>query len=393
MIEKVSKKTKKILPIINLPARLFFHVPKEVRRIDYRNLKEILVIFYAGIGDAIMNLPFLTILKKNCPKARITLVCSKGGSEIVNKTHLVDRVEVVDLTLTRQIRDLSKKIRQITNSLKKINDTKYDIAIEPRGDIRCIYFMHWCNAVRKVSYNYTGGESMLTDVVIPSEKTTHLIEDQLYLLKWLGISYSSADAVPTLELIKDDLRKNLKFLNENRILNKTIIGIHPGASWETKRWKYYAELVQKIGEICDEAHFLVFKARGEGATADEVYSSIKSHGLNGQIVSESVSDYIRIIQVCNLMICNDSGSAHISAAYGIPTVVLFGPFEPSYCKPIGKKGVYTISHNLACKPCMSRNCKTSGNECLNGITVDEVLGTVEMALMCEASIRVKTVNQ
>ena len=226
---------------------------------------------------------------------------------------------------------------------------------------------------------------MLTDVITPSKDTTHLIDDQLYLLKLLGIRYSEEDAIPVLELTHDDREKNAKLIDEYNIRGKTIIGIHPGASWETKRWKYYGSLAQKIGQIYENVHFFVFSAKGEEGAADEVYNAIKSDGLNGHVIKESLADYIRIIEVCDLMICNDSGSAHIASAYGIPTIVLFGPFDPSYCKPIGRNSVTVISHNLACKPCMSRDCKRAGNECLNGITVDEVLYTVKTVLTSNES--------
>lgn len=380
MVEKISKKTKKLIPLLNLPLRLFVHTPNAEDRIDFVNLQEILVIFYAGIGDAVMNIPFLTIIRKNCLNSRITLVCSKGEYEVVKKTNLVDRIIVVDLSLTKKIREILKKIKQIRCALRQINDVKYDIAIEPRGDLRGICLMHKCNSIRKISYNYTGGDNLLTDVIIPSRNITHLIDDQLYLLKSIGINYTENEKIPVLKLNQEDKRKNLKLINDYKIHGKYIIGIHPGASWETKRWKNYGKLAQQIGQIIDGIYFFVFSAKGEEPAANEVYDTIRKNRLNGRIIKEPLEDYLRIIDTCDMMICNDSGAAHIAAAYGIPTIALFGPFDPSSCKPFGNNIISVISHDLPCKPCMSKECKKKNNDCLNGITVDEVLSVVVSVL-------------
>ncbi len=380
MIEKVSEKTQKILPIINLPFKLFYHTPKAKEAIDFTKLKEILVVFYAGIGDGIMNLPFLTVLKKNAPNARITLVCSKSGSEIVKKTQLAERIIVVDLSSGNRLNAISKVIKQINTTSRKLNDIGYDLAIEPRGDLRCIYLMYKCNATRRVSYNYTGGENLLTDVIVPLPEKMHLIDDQLYLLKRMGISYTKEEMIPVLRLNKEEEEKNFKLIEKYKLKGRFVIGIHPGASLEIKRWKSYGQLAQKIGQKNNDAYFFVFSAKGEEYAADSVYNAIKDIGLDGQIIKESLEDYIRIIAICNMMICNDSGSGHIAAAYGIPTIVLFGPMEPSYVKPYGKNHVTLISHSLECKPCRETECKYKSNDCLKGITVDEVFEAVEKEL-------------
>ncbi len=376
MVEKISDKKRRLIPIINLPLKLFFCTPKAKDDIDIDKAKEILVIYYAGIGDAIMNISFLRILRNNAPRSKITLVSSKSEYEVVKNLDLVDKIAVIDLAFTKNINKELKKIIEIRKVIRKINNVQYDVAIEPRGDLRCIYLMHKCNAIRKISYNYTGGESLLTDVINPSKGITHLLDDQLYILKSIGIEFTEKETLPVLELNHEDEEKNNLLLDSYDIRNMCIVGIHPGASWETKRWKDYDKLAQRIGDNYKNIYFFVFSSAGEEKIADEVLSSIISHGLEGRIIKEALEDYIRIIANCSIMICNDSGSAHIAAAYGISTIVIFGPFDPSYCKPVGRGSVHVISHDLDCKPCMSKDCKTKKNECLNGISVDEVLEVV-----------------
>lgn len=79
-----------------------------------------------------------------------------------------------------------------------------------------------------------------------------------------------------------------------------------------------------------------------------------------------------------LMLSNDSGPAHFSAAAGCRTVVLFGPEIPRLYQPLGpSRAIYA---GLACSPCVSahnhRKTACTDNVCMQVITVDQVYGVV-----------------
>jgi ADP-heptose:LPS heptosyltransferase len=76
------------------------------------------------------------------------------------------------------------------------------------------------------------------------------------------------------------------------------------------------------------------------------------------------------MQEMALFVSNDSGPAHLAAALGIDTLVLFGPTSPEITSPRGKR-VKIIKKDIACTvPCYKLNCKD--NTCMAAITVDEV---------------------
>ncbi len=79
-----------------------------------------------------------------------------------------------------------------------------------------------------------------------------------------------------------------------------------------------------------------------------------------------------------LMVTNDSGPAHISAAAGLPTIVLFGPETPKLYQPLGNSR--PIYAGLACSPCVSahnhRKTACTDNVCMRAIEVDEVYTAV-----------------
>ena len=74
----------------------------------------------------------------------------------------------------------------------------------------------------------------------------------------------------------------------------------------------------------------------------------------------------------NLAIVNDSGPLHLATALGIPVVTMFGPTDPRRTGPYGQ-GHRVITTDVACRPCFARVCRLSRVECMEGITVGQVV--------------------
>jgi len=58
-----------------------------------------------------------------------------------------------------------------------------------------------------------------------------------------------------------------------------------------------------------------------------------------------------LLERARCMISVDSGLAHIAAATGTPTIVLFGPTDPRLCVPLGPQVFMLYSKGLVCRPC------------------------------------------
>jgi heptosyltransferase-2 len=69
-------------------------------------------------------------------------------------------------------------------------------------------------------------------------------------------------------------------------------------------------------------------------------------------------------------VSNDSGLAHLAAATGAPTVVLFGSTSSAWTAPLGPQ-VRVVQHAPVCAPCFQRTCRI-GTVCFAAIAVDEV---------------------
>jgi heptosyltransferase-2 len=78
------------------------------------------------------------------------------------------------------------------------------------------------------------------------------------------------------------------------------------------------------------------------------------------------------------LLTNDTGTMHLAAHLGVPTVAIFGSTEPALTGPIG--GFHEVlRHKVECSPCFLRTCPIDFR-CMEGVKVDRVVAAVEKLL-------------
>ena len=86
---------------------------------------------------------------------------------------------------------------------------------------------------------------------------------------------------------------------------------------------------------------------------------------------------VAVLSVADLLVTNDTGPAHISAALERPTLVIFGPTNPVTTRPFSPTADI-MRRPPDCAPCMLRDCPID-HRCMTAITPEEVfLRAVEM---------------
>ncbi len=128
------------------------------------------------------------------------------------------------------------------------------------------------------------------------------------------------------------------------------IGVVFGSSfnWPQKKWPWerYAELISLLSR---EGHDFILlgtpdekeaggwiAAKAQGKIIDTT-GHLDYEGLRKEVAS------------CDLVVGNDTGTMHLAAAYGIPTVTIFGPTDPRKWNPITSNPVFL--ENIPCRPC------------------------------------------
>jgi lipopolysaccharide heptosyltransferase II len=375
--EQKLKKLKRIDALIR-SIYLFPKTKKQINTVIKTDVEEIIVLAFLLIGDTVMYIPALRTLKRNFPNAKLTLVGGKLVETILQGQNLVDNFIVANCPWISPFDKSLKSIFSFFSSLTEINKKKYDLAIDFRGDWRNIFFMSLIRSTHKVSFDYSGGEYMLSDVITSPNRADHLIDEEFTLLEGMNCSYTEFDKLPSLQLNESDKKYLEGFKNEHHLINKSIIGIHPGASLEERKWDEakYAELIIRLSKSPNKYKFLIFEGPKEKETVNKITGFFNDEQIDYLIINKGLKEYLTLINCCQILICNDSGAAHVGAAYDVPVVVIFGKGDPLEVRPFGRNQVKIVSHPLECKPCHLINCKYGTNLCMKMVTVDEVYAQV-----------------
>jgi len=172
-----------------------------------------------------------------------------------------------------------------------------------------------------------------------------------------------------------------------------LVLINPNASelLPHRRWmpERYAELIGRVLAAHADIVVLITGAPEERERAEllAAANAPRSVSFAGQ---SSLVELPALYAQAALMVSNDSGPAHYSAASGLPTIVLFGPETPKLYQPLGNsRAIYA---GLACSPCVTahnhRKTACTDNVCMRAIGVDEVYAAV--AEMLAAPVRSPT---
>ena len=69
---------------------------------------------------------------------------------------------------------------------------------------------------------------------------------------------------------------------------------------------------------------------------------------------------------------------HLAASFEIPTVTIFGPTRIAETSQWMNKKSVNLSMNLACQPCMQRECPLKHHNCMREILASDVLNAVKL---------------
>ena len=332
--------------------------------------KKILILELWGMGDVVMMSCVLGPLRRNYPNAKIALLVKPHAAVILKHNNNIDELIEFDFPWTKfrhKYRFWQWDWKSLIKIVGELSSRKFDLAICGRGDIRNNILLFFIQATRRVGYDFTGGGYFLTDVVDKRSSRKHRINDWNRILAYLGLDM--VNSYPQICITKDESNQADKFIMDQGIKsNDLIIGIHPGARVDTRRWPLdrFASVVKHLNDKFNVKIIIFVSPDGYG------------EGISGNIIKAKVPlrELIALINKVSLFICNDSGPMHIATALNTPVVALYGPTDPQWFGPYGGVHKIVMKEGVKCRPCYDY-CEHDSPFCIEQISVDEVMAGVD----------------
>jgi ADP-heptose:LPS heptosyltransferase len=349
----------------------FFPKKKSIKNID-----NILLVRLDHLGDVIHSLFIPQILKKYYPNAKITFLVSSGMREIVASNPFVDGVICFEAGWFN--RDLKNKssIKDIFKLIKELSSFKFDVGFDLRGDVRHILIMYLSKVKFKIGYGITGGKFLLElcpqyqKELSESDKNIRLVEqflkNNLTIDKDFNIdgkiSYDYLPFTPLEEL-------NSKF---DLGMPTPYILIHPfaGASSRMLPKEKWIDLISSLHNKYKNIGIIV------AGRSNDTDFKLEGKNIINLVNKTTFKDLIGLCKVARLMISCNSGPAHIAYALNKPLLVIASGTNTIDNWFASSQNTRIIQKKTSCYDCQSEKCLKKRHECMENISVEEIMNEV-----------------
>jgi ADP-heptose:LPS heptosyltransferase len=322
-------------------------------------LNRVLVVRADNLGDVIMCGPALRALRRAAPRARLELLASPAGAAAVPLLPDLDDVLVASASW-QQLDPSAVAVRDDLDLVGRIRGRRYDAAVImtsfSQSPWPVAYLCRLAEVPVRVGMSKEFGGAGLTHWVPPPPDEVHQADRSLYLLERVG--------VPPVEarlnvVVPDDARNSA-----GSILERHGVGPHlpyavvlPGASCSSRR--YAAERFATVVALLAEAGLRVVVA-GKATESDLVHQV--AAGAPGAVALAGALDVPALaaaVAGARVVVCNNSGGAHVASATRTPAVVLFSgtELEQQYSPRFTPAVVLRVP--TPCSPCHQLRCPYS----------------------------------
>lgn len=298
-----------------------------------RNYKNILCIRLDNMGDLLMSTPAIAALKESFG-ARITVLTSDMGTGVARLIPDIDDIMIYNVPWVKT--DQYGSGEEFTQVMRDIRERNFDLAV--------IFTVYSQNPLPAAMLAYLAGVPFcaaycrenpyqLINLWVPDKEPYEFIRHQvrrdLDLVASIGASISNEKLRLNLPDIDNDVL-NDKLQRAGVDLNKPWLLLHPGVS-ELKR-QYPADKWIEAGcKIHEQLGYqvLVTGSLAEKYLTDEIASGIGegAFSLGGLL---TLDEFIVLISQTPVLLSVNTGTIHIAAALGVPTVVLYALTNPQH---------------------------------------------------------------
>ena len=334
-------------------------------------MQHLLVRATNWIGDAVMSIPALREIRRSHPGWRITVLALPWVAGLYEGESFCDEV----LIYQREGRHRGLCGRE--RLARDLRTRRFQRAILLQNAFDAAWLAWRAGVPERIGYDRDGRGWLLTDRVavpatgdIPQHQRFYYLE----LLRRARLIQRMPDNTAARFGRIDELRQKGAAQWERRGMpGGSWIGVSPGAAFgSAKRWpaeRFAAAAADLAAEL--GAGIAVFGSAAEAPLAEEVArrAGTPSVCLAGQT---SLAEYLQLASTCRLYLTNDSGSMHVAAALGVPTVAVFGATDEDATGPAAP-WARIIRRYVECAPCMLRECPIAGHPCMDGVEIGMVV--------------------
>jgi heptosyltransferase-2 len=326
---------------------------------------KILIVGPAWVGDMVMAQCLFKLLKQRHPDVIIDVLAPAWSQP------LLARMPEVSSSIMMPIGHGQFALAERYRIGKALRGNGYTQAIVLANSFKSALIPFFAKIPLR-----TGWRRELRQVIMNDARRLNKTRYPLMIERFMALGLKPGEALP-----KDYPLPELQISSESCIQaltahqlkhEKPVLALCPGAEFgPAKRWpeEYYADIANvKLNEGWD---VWIFGSPKDSEVAGRIMELTQQRciDLTGKT---KLPEAVDLLSLATVVVSNDSGLMHISAALKKPLIVTYGPTSASFTPPLHSKArVLTLA--LECQPCFERECPLKHQKCMRDLSPQKVL--------------------
>ena len=289
----------------------------------------VLIIKMSSMGDIIHTLPAVTDAAKALTNIQFDWVVEEAFTEIPNWHKQIQ--QIIPIGLRRWRKNVYRTIRsgELKQFYTQLRAQKYDFVLDAQGSIKSA-----------ITTFLSRGYRLGMDKYSVRENLAYLTYQQTFSVSWQqhainrlrqlfaeALNYPLPETKPDYGIIKEKLIQTKIELPENYMV------CIPNTSCATKLWsnQAWSALIEKMTAL----GINLFIPWGNEEERKKAVQLSNNNSLTQVLPYLNLNEMAAILMGAKAVVALDTGLSHLSAALGVPTIVLYGPTNPSFIGTIG----------------------------------------------------------
>ncbi len=337
------------------------------------------VLRLSAIGDCCHALPVIRTLQKAWPETQITWIIGKTEHQLFRD---IDDIDFV-------ICDKSRGHRAVLDVRRQLRGRRFPILLNMHASMRANVASLAVRATRRIGYDRSrarDGQHWFTNERIPAARGEHVMEAMLGFARYL-------------ELAETDIRWDIpvseadrRMAQSLRTADRPLVVISPCSSQRARNYRNWpAERYARVAETLQGKRGASIVLTGAPTTLEQEYGSeitrLANCPVTNLIGKTSLKQLLAILEAGDVLLCPDSGPAHMAGTVGTPVVGLYATSNPERTGPYFSKAFVVNKYPEALRVATGDSVadvrwgqRVRDPEAMLLIEVDEVIDALDRAL-------------
>ena len=285
--------------------------------------EKVLVVQTSFLGDTVLTLPLLSEIKRRFPSSQLSLLCTPLGQALLTGHPAVDETIVDDK------KSADRGWLGLWRKAKLLRKKGFTMALCPHKSFRSGLLLFLAKIPYRVGFAQSKSLScsMFESTGMPGDTTWNALfqfsKDWAYGQKSANGDSICRSAAET----RQEVAQRLRSLGVDT--SRLLVGLHPGSVWATKRWSAegFARLIGMLKERYP-CEILLFGGPEDAEVIAQVQNLCGGRAVS-LVERIALPELPAALDLCKVLVTNDSGPMHIAVARAVPVVAIFCATTPA----------------------------------------------------------------